>query len=107
MKKLVLNLVVLAAGFAAAAGHAQERIRIGFMSPLTGPQAGNGTDNRDGALLAVKELNAKGIKIGGKPVQFELDLHDDVADPKQGVQVAQTLTDKKINFVLGPYNSGV
>ncbi|MBS0449674.1 MAG: branched-chain amino acid ABC transporter substrate-binding protein [Proteobacteria bacterium] len=106
MKSLVVSLIVLA-GFTAGATHAQERIKVGFMSPLTGPQAANGVDNRDGALLAIKELNAKGIKLKGKPVTFELDVNDDVADPKQGTQVAQMLADKKINFVLGPYNSGV
>lgn len=107
MKRLVATLVVVSAGLAAAASNAQERIRVGLMSPLTGGQAGNGTDNRDGALLAVKELNAKGIKIGGKPVRIELDANDDGADAKQGVLVAQALVDKKVSFVLGPYNSGV
>lgn len=107
MKKFSLNLLLLAAGLACFGAQAQERIRIGFMSPTTGPQAGNGTDNRDGALLAIKELNAKGIKVGGKAVQFDLDVNDDTADPRQGVQVAQQLVDKKIKFVLGPYNSGV
>jgi ABC-type branched-subunit amino acid transport system substrate-binding protein len=107
MKKFSLKLLVLVAGVAAFGAQAQERVRIGFMSPVTGPQAGYGIDNRDGAALAIKELNAKGVKIGGKPVVFELDVNDDVADPRQGVQVAQTLVDKKVRFVLGPYNSGV
>ena len=107
MNKTTLKLLALAAGMAALGCHAQERVRIGFMSPITGPQAGYGIDNRDGAALAIKELNAKGLKIAGKPVQFELDINDDTADPRQGVQVAQTLVDKKIRFVLGPYNSGV
>lgn len=106
MKKFVLGLVV-AAGFAAAGSHAQEVVRVGFMSPLTGPQAANGVDNRDAALLAIKELNARAIKVGGKTVTFELDANDDVADPKQGVQIAQMLADKQTKFVLGPYNSGV
>ncbi len=108
MKRLTPTLALAIAGLCAAtAAHAQERIRVGFMSPLTGPQAANGTDNRDGAQLAVKELNAKGLKIGGKAVVFELDVNDDGADPRQGVQTAQTIVDKKIGFVLGPYNSGV
>lgn len=107
MKKISLKWLVLAAGLVALGAQAQERVRIGFMSPITGPQAGYGTDNRDGAALAIKELNAKGVKIGGKPVIFELDVNDDVADPRQGVQVAQALVDKKVRFVLGPYNSGV
>jgi len=107
MNKISLKLLVLAAGMTALGAQAQERVRIGFMSPITGPQAGYGIDNRDGAALAIKELNAKGVKIGGKPVILELDVNDDVADPRQGVQVAQALVDKKVRFVLGPYNSGV
>ncbi|MBV8470469.1 MAG: branched-chain amino acid ABC transporter substrate-binding protein [Burkholderiaceae bacterium] len=105
--KFSLNLLVLAAGLAGFSCQAQERVQIGFMSPTTGPQASYGTDNRDGALLAIKELNAKGVKVGGKSVQFELVVNDDAADPRQGVQVAQKLVDDKIKFVLGPYNSGV
>lgn len=107
MKRIVLTLAALAAALGSAAAQAQEHIHVGFMSPVTGPQAANGGDNRDGALLAVKELNAKGLKVGGKAVVFDLDIADDVADPKQGVQVAQTFVDKKVKFVLGPYNSGV
>lgn len=107
MNKLALGLALAALGCTAVGAHAQERIRIGFMSPVTGPQAANGGDNRDGARLAIKELNARGVKLAGKPVVFELDINDDVADPKQGVQVAQTLADKKVKFLLGPYNSGV
>ena len=107
MKKIAFSLTALALGLAAMTAQAQERIRVGFMSPVTGPQAANGVDNRDGVLLAIKEINAKGVKIGGKPVVFELDINDDGADPKQGVQIAQSLSDKKVKFVMGPYNSGV
>ncbi|GAA6120942.1 branched-chain amino acid ABC transporter substrate-binding protein [Acidovorax sp. FG27] len=106
-QKFLRSTLLIASLAAAGFSHAQERIVVGFMSPVTGPQAANGVDNRDGALLAIKELNARGIKVGGKPVQFELDINDDGADPKQGVQIAQRLADKKIRFVLGPYNSGV
>ena len=70
MKKIAFSLTALALGLAAMTAQAQERIRVGFMSPVTGPQAANGVDNRDGVLLAIKEINAKGVKIGGKPVVF-------------------------------------
>ncbi|BEU98051.1 branched-chain amino acid ABC transporter substrate-binding protein [Acidovorax sp. DW039] len=107
LKKHAIALTLAACGLVAFTASAQERVRIGFMSPVTGPQAANGVDNRDGVLLAIKEINAKGIKVGGKSVQFELDINDDGADPKQGVQIAQRLSDQKVKFVLGPYNSGV
>lgn len=107
MTRSKITLLALAATLAAGAAHAQEKVRIGFMSPITGPQATYGIDNRDAVVLALKEINAKGLKIGGKAVQLELDINDDLADPKQGVQVAQALVDKKVRFVVGPYNSGV
>lgn len=97
---------LLLAAAAAPAG-AQTTVRLGFSSPLTGPQAANGQDNRDGALLAVNELNARGVTVGQQKVRFELVQQDDAADPRQGVSAAQALADAKVGFVLGPYNSGV
>ena len=87
---------------------AQEVVKIGFTGPLSGGQAAYGTDNRDGLLLAVKEINAKGgVQVGAKKVKFEVDAHDDAADPRQGVAVAQVMADAKVRYVVGPYNSGV
>ena len=33
--------------------------------------------------MAIDDLNAKGVTIGGKKVKFELLAEDDAADPKQ------------------------
>ncbi|MGE5945535.1 MAG: branched-chain amino acid ABC transporter substrate-binding protein, partial [Betaproteobacteria bacterium] len=71
-----------------------------------GPQAPLGKDNENGAVLAVEELNAQGIEIGGAKVKFELIKEDDQADPKQGSIVAQKLVDAKVNGVIGHLNSG-
>ena len=57
-------------------------IKIGHAAPLTGPQAHLGKDNENGVRLAVDELNAKGLTIGGQKVQFELESEDDQADPR-------------------------
>lgn len=91
----------------APGAQAQQKVRIGLSSPLSGGQAAAGIDNRDGALLAIKEINARGLTVGGQKVELELVPQDDGADARQGVVVAQTLADQKIGFVLGPYNSGV
>ncbi|WP_157271253.1 branched-chain amino acid ABC transporter substrate-binding protein [Azohydromonas aeria] len=92
---------------ASVGAQAQEVVKIGFTGPLSGGQAAYGVDNRDGLLLAVKELNAKGVTVGGKKVTFEVVAQDDAADPRQGVAVAQVLADAKVRYVVGPYNSGV
>ena len=97
--------LAVALAFAGSAG-AQEIIKIGHVAPVSGPSAHLGKDNENGAKMAVDELNAKGIKINGKPVKFVLVLEDDGADPKQGTAVAQKLVDAKVNGVVGHLNSG-
>ncbi|MGA0927064.1 MAG: branched-chain amino acid ABC transporter substrate-binding protein, partial [Burkholderiaceae bacterium] len=56
--------------------------------------------------MAIEELNAAGMTIGGKKVTFELLAEDDAADPKQGTAAAQKLVDAKVNGVIGHLNSG-
>ena len=103
----IARAIVAVAALAASGAWAQEVVRIGVSSPLSGPQAAYGQDNLDGARLAIDELNAKPIRLNGKTVKFELVPEDDTADPRQGVLVAQKLADGGVKFVVGPYNSGV
>jgi len=97
----------LAAAVMAGATPAQQVVKIGFASPLTGGQASYGKDNQNGAELAIRELNASNFRIGGKPVKFELQAEDDQAEPKQGPLIAQKLVDAKVAGVVGHFNSGV
>ena len=97
--------LAVALAFAGSAG-AQEIIKIGHVAPVSGPSAHLGKDNENGAKMAIDDLNAKGIKIDGKPVKFVLQLEDDGGDPKQGTAVAQKLVDAKVNGVIGHLNSG-
>lgn len=81
-------------------------IRIGQVSPLTGPQAHLGRDNDNGARLALEEINAKGLVLGGEKVRLELKSEDDGADPKTATTVAQKLVDEGVVGVIGHLNSG-
>jgi branched-chain amino acid transport system substrate-binding protein len=81
-------------------------VKIGSASPLTGPQAHIGIDIRNGVQLAVEDLNAKGVEIGGKKVKFELVSEDDEANPTKATTVAQKLVDAKVAAVVGHFNSG-
>ncbi|OYY62691.1 MAG: branched chain amino acid ABC transporter substrate-binding protein [Burkholderiales bacterium 28-67-8] len=86
---------------------AQESVvRIGHVGPTSGSIAHQGKDNEMGAKMAIEDLNAKGVVIGGKRVRFELLAEDDAADPKQATSVAQKLVDSKVNGVVGHLNSG-
>ncbi len=81
-------------------------VKIGSVAPLTGPQAALGKDNDNGARMALDEINATGIKLGGKKVKFELMSEDDQADPRIATIVAQKLVDQHVAGVLGHLNSG-
>ena len=89
--QLKLKLTV-AAALAAVAGMAaaqEQVIKIGHVAPVSGPQAHYGKDNENGARMAIEDLNAQGITIGGKKIKFELQAEDDASDPKQGTAAAQ------------------
>jgi branched-chain amino acid transport system substrate-binding protein len=81
-------------------------VKIGLASPLTGPQAHIGNDIKNGAQLAVEDLNAKGFEVGGAKVKFELVAEDDEANPTKATTVAQKLVDSKVAAVVGHFNSG-
>ena len=84
----------------------QQTVFIGQASPLTGPQAHLGKDNENGARLALDEINAAGLTLGGKKVVLELKSEDDAADPKTATTVAQKLVDEGVAGVIGHLNSG-
>ncbi|WP_229758414.1 branched-chain amino acid ABC transporter substrate-binding protein [Paraburkholderia caffeinilytica] len=86
--------------------YADEVVRIGHVAPLTGGIAHLGKDNENGATLAVEEINAKGLAIGGKKITLVLDSQDDAGDPKTATQVAQKLVDENVVAVVGHLNSG-
>jgi len=94
------------AGMAGGAYAQQTVVRIGHVAPLTGAIAHLGKDNEMGARLAIEDLNAKKLKIGGREVRWELVAEDDAADPKQGTAAAQKLVDARVNGVVGHLNSG-
>jgi branched-chain amino acid transport system substrate-binding protein len=103
-----LKLIVGAAAVALAGQVAAQEVvvKIGHVAPTSGGIAHLGKDNELGAKLAIEDLNAKGVTIGGKKAKFELLAEDDAADPKQGTAAAQKLVDSKVNGVVGHLNSG-
>ena len=103
-----LNVIVGAAAILlGGSAFAQDMVvKIGHVGPTSGAIAHLGKDNENGARMAIEELNAKGVMIGGKKAKFELLAEDDAGDPKQGTAAAQKLVDSKVNGVIGHLNSG-
>jgi branched-chain amino acid transport system substrate-binding protein len=101
--------ITVAAAVAVAAGVAMAQemvVKIGHVAPMSGGQAHYGKDNENGVRMAIEDLNAQKIKIGGKAIKFEIAAEDDAADPKQGTAVAQKLCDAKVAGIVGHLNSG-
>jgi branched-chain amino acid transport system substrate-binding protein len=92
------HFVVIVAALAFAAPlHAADRVKIGFISTLSGPSAALGLDIRDGFNLAVK-LN--GGKLGGLPA--EVTVGDDQFNPDTGKQLADRMLKRdRVDFLTG------
>ena len=68
-----LNVIsAVAAALMAGSVYAQDLVvKIGHVGPTSGAIAHLGKDNENGARMAIDELNAKGVTIGGKKVKLE------------------------------------
>jgi len=96
----------LAAACGVAAAQDVQMVKIGHAGPISGGIAHIGKDTENGVRLAVEDLNAQGLVIGGKKIKFELAAEDDAGDPRQATAVAQKLCDQKVAGLVGHLQSG-
>ena len=97
-------LLVALAGLLCVACIPSKPLRLGFIGGLSGPVADLGESGRDGALLAVEEINAAG-GIGGRRV--ELHLIDDGQDEEQAAAAVETLAREGVELIIGPLTSAM
>lgn len=79
-------------------GNSAKVLRIGGMGPLTGENASYGISVRNGAQVAVDEINAAG---GVNGMTLELAFEDDEASPEKAKNAFSALMDKEIHVMLG------
>lgn len=79
-----------------------EPIRIGFVGELTGINATLGVQGRNGAQIAVDDINQRG-GVNGRPL--ELVVRDDQASPEQVAAIDQELIDSGIFLLTGHLTS--
>jgi branched-chain amino acid transport system substrate-binding protein len=102
MKRLLLTLALAAALPALA----QETIKIGLVTALSGQSARAGEALTRGLQVAIDEINAKGGVLSGK--KFELVRRDDESIPAKGVIAARELYFKeKVAVLFGGLDSPV
>lgn len=96
--------VAASLSFAGSAAWAQNTIKVGWLSSLTGPLSSAAIAENQGVQLAVDEINAAG-GINGRKI--ELLTRDTAGDPTKAVSFAQQLAfSEKVHFIIGPVNSG-
>jgi branched-chain amino acid transport system substrate-binding protein len=104
-KLMTLGLAFgLALALAACSKDQGDTIKFGVGGPITGSDAAFGAQLKNGAEQAIADINAAGGILGKKIVAS---FGDDVADPKQGVSVANKFAADGVKFVIGHFNSGV
>jgi branched-chain amino acid transport system substrate-binding protein len=102
-KTIIAALALLVSGAAQAA--ADEPIRIGVTTTMTGTAALFGQHEKMGVELALGELNAQGGVIGRK---LEVVVEDNRCNPAEGVKAATKLiSDHKVVAMLGAMCSSV
>ncbi|MDR1908701.1 MAG: ABC transporter substrate-binding protein [Spirochaetaceae bacterium] len=102
-----IETAVLAAAvlvFAGCNSGSGDAVTIGGMGPLSGDNAQFGQEARNGAQLAVDEINAAGGLLGKT---LNLVYEDDQSDPALAINVFRKLTSQdKIGFLIGGVTSG-
>lgn len=108
----LMSMALVATCFTACGGNNQSSttsegegdvIKIGFSGPLTGDYAQYGNGVKNGAQLAVDEINANG---GINGMKIELNAQDDEGDAEKAVNAYNTLVDWGMQLSLGTVTSG-
>ena len=95
LKHLLMGAAL--AAIASLPAHAQQKVKVGFLTTFTGPQAVVGNDMRDAFELALDHL---GRKMSGLDV--EMIYEDDTLKPDIGKQKTDKLIESdKVNFLTG------
>ncbi len=99
----VTLLAVVSFLFVPANSSSAKTLKIGTMSPLTGPYASDGTDIKNGAQTAIDVF----MENGGIPGYDKIKLYpmDTVCDPRQAVATANKLINLGVVGVIGAYCS--
>ena len=97
MRGISFAALMLVAGTAAA------QVKVAYVGEISGPLAPSGGNFRDGVILAVEEVNAKGGVLGKK---LDLTLYDTQTNPGVARAQMQKAIDAEPYVIFGPILSG-
>ena len=96
-----------ALAFPLVGGAQQKTIKVGVLHPVTGALAYSGQQCREGALMAIEDINkAGGIKaLGG--AKIEALLGDAQSQPQAGAAEVEKMNEAGVAAVVGAYASAI
>src|SRR5882672_7179483 len=106
MVRLLVSLSMIGLALPALAA---DTVKLTITGPFTGGSAPMGASMRDGAKIAIAEINAAGgIPVGGAKMKIEVIERDDEAKNERGALIAQELASMPdLSGVIGSVNTGV
>lgn len=107
MKKTMLAALTM--GLFSLHAYAADTVKIALTGPFSGGSAPMGVSMRDGAKLAIDEINRDGgIQVGAQKMKIEVIERDDEAKNERGALIAQELASMgDLAGVIGTVNTGV
>ncbi len=104
-----LLLAALLSTLCATPALASNTLKLAITGPFSGGSAPMGASMRDGAKLAIAEINqAGGVQVAGKKLKIEIVERDDEAKNERGALIAQELASMDdLSGVIGTVNTGV
>jgi branched-chain amino acid transport system substrate-binding protein len=109
MRKILAAVAALVFAAPGLAAEARDFFKVGVVTELSGDLATGGNVTKRGYDLWAQAVNeAGGVAIGGKKYPVKLFYADAQSNPSQGAAAAERLiTQEGVDFILGPYSSGV
>ncbi|MBK4734181.1 ABC transporter substrate-binding protein [Noviherbaspirillum pedocola] len=108
MKPAGLSMAVALALAFGGSAYAQEVVKIGYSGPLSGGAALYGKNCLMGMEMAVNEINAKGLEVGGKKYKLEIVSLDDKYNPSEtAINTQRLIQQYKTPAVLVPHSGGI
>ncbi len=109
MGAIILGCSLMLSHLPSIAQSQEAKIRIGAAVSLTGRTAREGSYVKKGYETWAEWVNGRGgIKVAGKTYKVEMIYYDDKADATTSAKLTEKLiTEDKVNFILGPYSSGI
>jgi len=100
LKVGLLSLIAILSSGLSTLAYANDPIKIGYVSPQTGPLAGFGEAD-DYVIDSIREQFKDGLKIGDETYQIEIIVKDSQSNPNRAADVASELILKdEVDMIL-------